>query len=219
VILLDLMMPGMNGRQFLTALRTELALSVPVVVMTAVHGLGQRAISLGATDVVEKPFDVDELLNKVALAVFRAHQVAPVDSQPPDTTLGPDRVVVVIDHDLAALARVDAALTAAGFTVVALPGHDQARPLPRLVNALGACAVVVVVDGTHDGGETIAGELRGDPALAGLPVLAVTRGETRADVARAVDRMAAITLVRPADEDLVRALAVVGRRATSWAMG
>ena len=77
VILLDLMMPGMNGRQFLSALRTDMGLDLPVVVMTAVHGLGQRAISLGATDVVEKPFDVDELLNKVALAVFRARQIEP----------------------------------------------------------------------------------------------------------------------------------------------
>jgi DNA-binding response OmpR family regulator len=85
-ILLDLMMPGMNGRQFLSALRTEIGSDLPVVVMTAVHGLGQRAISLGATDVVEKPFDVDELLNKVALAVFRARQAgvsATRDREPP----------------------------------------------------------------------------------------------------------------------------------------
>jgi CheY-like chemotaxis protein len=73
VILLDLMMPGMNGRQFLATLRGELGCTeVPVVVMTAVHGLGQRALSLGADDMVEKPFDVDELLNKVALAMFRS---------------------------------------------------------------------------------------------------------------------------------------------------
>ena len=42
VILLDLMMPGMNGRQFLTVLRDDRGSDVPVVVMTAVHGLAQR---------------------------------------------------------------------------------------------------------------------------------------------------------------------------------
>src|SRR5205085_2500507 len=39
-ILLDLMMPGMNGRQFLQALRDDPTYAkVPVLIMTAVHGL------------------------------------------------------------------------------------------------------------------------------------------------------------------------------------
>ncbi len=210
-ILLDLMMPGMNGRQFLSALRTDLGLDLPVVVMTAVHGLGQRAISLGATDVVEKPFDVDELLNKVALAVFRARHTGP--SVAPDRELpsdaDDDRVVVVVDRNVEALERVDVALTHAGFMVVAVPGPvDQ---LPRLLGALGACAVVVVVDGTDDGGVAIVDGIRAVAALADLPLIAVTRGESSSDVAAAVDRVAAVTLVRPGDADLVRALRVVRR--------
>ena len=40
--------------------------------MTAVHGLEVNLASLGASEVVEKPFDVDDLLNKVALAVYRS---------------------------------------------------------------------------------------------------------------------------------------------------
>jgi two-component system response regulator MprA len=212
-ILLDLMMPGMNGRQFLSALRTELGLDLPVVVMTAVHGLGQRAISLGATDVVEKPFDVDELLNKVALAVFRARQTgvsAAPDREPVTSSAAiDDRVVVVVDTDVAALERVDVALTRAGFVVVAVPDPDD--ELPRLIGALGACAVVVVVDGTEDGGEALVESIRREPNLAELPLLAVTRGDNRSDVANAVDRTAAVTLVRPGDDDLVRALRVVGR--------
>src|SRR5205814_1231055 len=73
-ILLDLMMPGMNGRQFLQALRDDPAYaSVPVLIMTAVHGLELNLATIGASEVVEKPFkNVDELLNKVALAVYRS---------------------------------------------------------------------------------------------------------------------------------------------------
>src|SRR6186997_1317508 len=71
-ILLDLMMPGMNGRQFLQALRNDAAYEqVPVLIMTAVHGLEVNLASIGASEVVEKPFDVDDLLNKVVLAVYR----------------------------------------------------------------------------------------------------------------------------------------------------
>jgi DNA-binding response OmpR family regulator len=74
VILLDLMMPGMNGREFIAALRDELKLTrIPVLVMTGMHGLPpHQAIALGASDVVEKPFDIDDILNKIALALFRS---------------------------------------------------------------------------------------------------------------------------------------------------
>ncbi|MCL4224486.1 MAG: response regulator [Myxococcales bacterium] len=210
-ILLDLMMPGMNGRQFLAALRADLQLDLPVVVMTAVHGLGQRAISLGATDVVEKPFDVDELLNKVALAVFRARQVGASASRAPEPPADvAEPVVVVVDRDVAALGQLDEGLTRAGFVVVAVPSPDDS--LPRLVGALDAFAVVVVVDGTADGGEAVVEGVRAVPALAGLPIIAVTRSEHRHAFAAAVDRTAAVTLVRPAADDLIEALRVVERR-------
>src|SRR3982751_296825 len=49
-ILLDLMMPGMNGRQFLTALRDQSTYAaVPVLIMTAVHGLEVNLATLGAS--------------------------------------------------------------------------------------------------------------------------------------------------------------------------
>src|SRR5690242_4986999 len=74
VILLDLMMPGMNGRQFLQELRDDPAYAaVPVLIMTAVHGLNVNLASVGASEILEKPFhDLDDLLNKVALAVYRS---------------------------------------------------------------------------------------------------------------------------------------------------
>ena len=82
-ILLDLMMPGMNGRQFLQALRGDPEYAnVPVLIMTAVHGLEVNLTTLGASEVVEKPFNVDELLNKIALAVYRSRNVHQRISQP-----------------------------------------------------------------------------------------------------------------------------------------
>src|SRR5262249_1916030 len=75
-ILLDLMMPGMNGRQFLQALREQPAYAnVPVMIMTAVHGLEVNLATLGASEVVEKPFKPEDLLNKVALAVYRSREM------------------------------------------------------------------------------------------------------------------------------------------------
>lgn len=74
LILLDLMMPGMNGHEFIAVLRNKLGLThVPILVMTGIQGLAPRqAHDMGATDVIEKPFDIDVVLNKVALSMFRS---------------------------------------------------------------------------------------------------------------------------------------------------
>ena len=62
VILTDLMMPGMNGLQFLGEL-TKMGCRSQTVMMTA-HGSVSTAVEAmrhGAFDYVEKPFDVDQL--------------------------------------------------------------------------------------------------------------------------------------------------------------
>lgn len=91
--------------------------------------------------------------------------------------------------------------------------------LPRLLGALGACAVIVVVDGTGDGGLSIVNSIRGEPVLGDLPLIAVTRGDARGDVATPLDRTAAPTLLRPSDDELVAALQVVQRRGALRARG
>jgi len=188
VILLDLMMPGMNGRQFLTVLRNDLHTNVPVVVMTAVHGLGQRALSLGADDMVEKPFDVDELLNKVALAVFRSRRSDSVPEMkaaaaPPAEEVGGAEkgVVLLVDHDRASLQRLDAMLSTRGYTVVSM---TRVTPqLPRLARVLQPRAVLL--DLQSPGGRDVVRALRAEPALDAIPILCFSRTEVAAAVAEA----------------------------------
>ena len=66
VIVLDLMMPVMDGWTFAKRLR-ELD-EIPIVVLSAVNDIARHAKSLGAAEVVGKPFDLDQLLPKVARA-------------------------------------------------------------------------------------------------------------------------------------------------------
>ncbi len=78
LVLLDVLMPKMNGRRVLETLRRDPdTAKIPILIMSAVSGIEtNRSMSLGASDIVEKPFDLDELLNKVALALFRAEEAA-----------------------------------------------------------------------------------------------------------------------------------------------
>jgi two-component system, sensor histidine kinase and response regulator len=72
VILLDIMMPGMDGWQVLAALRAgEATKNIPVVIFTAKEHSNGTALarSKGAVDYVAKPFEPEELvavLNKYA---------------------------------------------------------------------------------------------------------------------------------------------------------
>jgi CheY-like chemotaxis protein len=66
VILLDLMMPVMDGWTCLAAQQTDAELvRIPVIVMSASNNLKGGAERMAATDVLAKPFAIDQLLSKV----------------------------------------------------------------------------------------------------------------------------------------------------------
>ncbi|ABC81760.1 MULTISPECIES: response regulator [Anaeromyxobacter] len=66
IILLDLMMPVMDGLAFAQALRQRRngAPRIPIVVISA-DGNPQKAASVGAQGYLAKPFDIDALLAQV----------------------------------------------------------------------------------------------------------------------------------------------------------
>ncbi|MCZ7687578.1 MAG: response regulator [Sandaracinaceae bacterium] len=67
LVLLDLMMPGMNGWEFRAAQRSDPALAhVPVVVMTGDGNASGKATALHASGCLQKPIDVSRLLRTVA---------------------------------------------------------------------------------------------------------------------------------------------------------
>jgi CheY-like chemotaxis protein len=66
VILLDLMMPVMNGWEFIDRQRHDEELAVvPVVVISADARVSEKATALGVSGFLEKPIDLDRLLDAV----------------------------------------------------------------------------------------------------------------------------------------------------------
>ncbi len=63
VVILDLEMPGMNGREFYRELRTR-GVSCPVLILSA-YGAKAGQQELGAQSYMNKPFDPDDLLSAV----------------------------------------------------------------------------------------------------------------------------------------------------------
>jgi DNA-binding response OmpR family regulator len=175
VILLDVLMPRMNGKALLETLhsRAETA-GIPVLVMTALHGFeSHRTVELGATDLVEKPFDVDELLNKVALAVYRAQKgredrLAPGDAAAlaEPTSRG---VVLVVGDERQGPLRLDRMVSALGYTAVSLV--HATHELPRLARLLEPRAIVLVEGTSATGALEALRMVRAEADLRDVPVL------------------------------------------------
>jgi CheY-like chemotaxis protein len=70
VIVLDLMMPVMDGRAFRAAQRRlpSPVGEVPAIVLSGAHSARAHAEELAALAVLTKPFDLDEVLDTVARA-------------------------------------------------------------------------------------------------------------------------------------------------------
>jgi CheY-like chemotaxis protein len=72
IILLDLMMPEMDGWQFREEqLRDDELRDIPVVIMTASRGLADAGL-LGGAEVLEKPVGLAEILGAVERHALRA---------------------------------------------------------------------------------------------------------------------------------------------------
>jgi CheY-like chemotaxis protein len=66
VILLDIMMPGMDGVEVCRRLRANpRTASIPVIAMSASHRLRERASEMDVNGLLAKPFDLDELLANI----------------------------------------------------------------------------------------------------------------------------------------------------------
>jgi two-component system copper resistance phosphate regulon response regulator CusR len=78
VVVLDLRLPGMEGREILRTLRDR-GITVPVLVLTAQDAVDFKvqALRMGADDYVTKPFALEELLARVEALGRRPKAIAP----------------------------------------------------------------------------------------------------------------------------------------------
>lgn len=83
LVLLDLMLPELNGMEFLKIIRQRS--TVPVLIVSAKDSDVDKALGLGfgADDYIAKPFSMIELLARVKSAIRRANQYSSPTKQEP----------------------------------------------------------------------------------------------------------------------------------------
>ena len=93
LIVLDLVLPGLSGEEFLKTLRQK-GDDTPVLMLTVKEDIATRIASfnLGADDFMAKPFDMDELLARIRALIRRSqgkrrvpsHQIIVINGHPVD---------------------------------------------------------------------------------------------------------------------------------------
>ena len=86
LIILDVMLPGFSGFEIITYIK-----DTPVIFVTAKSGLQDKlkGLELGADDYIVKPFEMQELLARVAVVLRRVHKNS--------TSISFDNIIVEFD--------------------------------------------------------------------------------------------------------------------------
>jgi DNA-binding response OmpR family regulator len=128
LIVLDLMLPGMSGWQFLERSRTELEeANIPVVVLSAIKGGGDYPTSLGVAAWYTKPLDVDRFLAAVQ-RLAGPPQVAPqLPSRSTGSTATVHRRILVIEDEAPLQDLLTEHLESDGYAVEVASTIDAAR--------------------------------------------------------------------------------------------
>ena len=74
LVLMDIMMPGMDGYEAMRAIRTEDSFKqLPIISLTAkaMKGDREKSIASGASDYITKPVDTDQLLSLMRVWLYR----------------------------------------------------------------------------------------------------------------------------------------------------
>lgn len=127
LVLLDVMLPGMDGWEVLRRLRTVPHLRLPVLMLTARDAVADRVrgLDLGSDDYLIKPFDLAELLSRVRALLRRAVGV------PTPVLHLPGEVRLDTTARLATRAGNPVELTAKEYRLLEWLAHHRGRVVTR----------------------------------------------------------------------------------------
>ena len=130
LILLDIIMPEMDGYEMITQLKSTRRLkSIPVIFLTALGQLQDKinGLDAGADDYLVKPFEFEELLARIRTAIRHTRTVAATPGLGQSGTFVSGSFVIDYDKHRVFVEGKDANLTQNEFKIVALLGKYAGR--------------------------------------------------------------------------------------------
>jgi DNA-binding response OmpR family regulator len=165
LIVLDLMMPGLSGWQFLERSHDDLEqANIPVIILSAIKGGSDYPAALGVAAWLTKPLDVDQFVASVE------QMAGPMPPPRPTSPRGPQRVLVVEDERPIRELIVEH-LREEGFQTVAVESVPEAH---ASIAELRPALVVLDLMLPGSSGFTFLQRRLDDMQLATLPVLVLS---------------------------------------------
>ena len=215
LILLDVMMPGMDGYQTCRQLKTDQStVHIPVVMVTALGDSTERlrGLEVGADDFLTKPVEYDTLLARVRglvrlkrmLDEWRVRgdtaQALGLNSERVEPSVIGARALVVDDWDLGAL-NTQEALSREGIVPSRARTMDEALSMS---DSIAFDLIVLSLSLVGDDPLQLASRLRAERATANIPLLLIAEAEQRERLLRGFDLGANDWVLRPVDENELR---------------
>jgi two-component system, OmpR family, KDP operon response regulator KdpE len=127
VVLLDLMLPGVDGMELCRAMRERSA--VGIIVVSARRGERDKvgALNMGADDYMTKPFSIEELLARITATLRRSRPA--MSPEPEMTTVVVGDVVIDLAGQRVTRAGVDIHLTTTEFALLRELAIDRGKLL------------------------------------------------------------------------------------------
>ncbi len=129
LLLLDLMLPGVDGLEVCRAVRSDQnTASIPIIMVTAKGEESDRIVGLelGADDYITKPFSPGEVVARVRALLRRTTRSGPAESR---LVYGP--IIVDIDRHLVRIDHSEIKLTAKEFLLLQYLMQHRGRVLSR----------------------------------------------------------------------------------------
>jgi len=218
LVLLDVMMPGMDGYECCAALKADPATQhIPVVMVTALGDAQERlhGLQVGADDFLTKPVEYETLLVRTRSLVrlkrlldewrgrAETARALGLDCGKPAPSIAGARALVVDDWDYGARA-VESALARDGVITARARSRGETA---ALTTAVRFDLIVLSLSLAEEDALALAADLRAAEATQDIPLLLVTEPNLRARVLRGFDLGANDWVLRPLDENELRARA------------
>jgi DNA-binding response OmpR family regulator len=135
LVVLDLMLPHVDGLEVCRRLRSNEATAViPIIMLTARAEESERIVGLelGADDYLAKPFSPNELVARVRALLRRAHRTAPASSESssaPPLAYGP--IALDVERHVVSSGGATVTLTAKEFLLLEYLLQHRGRVLSR----------------------------------------------------------------------------------------
>jgi len=199
-IVLDLVLPGMSGQDFLEAASRAGPLP-PVVIHSARELSRDESLQLRQyTDsiVIKGARSPERLLDEVSLFLHSLKPAAPPPVREADPRLS-GKTVLVVDDDMRNIFALSKALRARGLKVLmAQDGHKALKQLDD--NAEISMVLMDIMMPGMDGYDTMR-EIRAQPRFKQLPMIALTAKAMRGDREKCLEAGASDYLSKPIDVD------------------